>query len=118
MSIAALAGISGIDTTQGLTNCMDDEDLYTSVVGMFVDQLIDNVTQLNLAYEDQDWDNIGKIAHSIKGAAASVGAFEIQQSSATIEHASKQNDIDVITDNFASFITLISTTSAALKQNL
>jgi len=118
MSLEALAKISGIDTKQGLTNCMDDEDLYKSIVGMFVDQLIENIPQLTQEYDAQNWIEIGKIAHSIKGASASVGAFDIQQSAAEIERAVKQDETSVITDNFQSFISLISSTSAALKQNL
>lgn len=118
MSLEALAKVSGMDTKQGLTNCMDDEDLYKSIVGMFVDQLIENVPQLTHEYGVQDWTEIGKIAHSIKGASASVGAVDIQKSAAQIERAVKQEEISVITDNFQNFVSLVSSTSEALKQNL
>lgn len=118
MSIEALASINGMDTKQGLSNCMDDEDLYTSIIGMFVEQLIENISQLSQFYEEQNWIEIGRVAHAIKGAAASVGAFELQKSAAVIEHAAKDDAISVITDNFPAFVSLLSTMSEKLKQNL
>ncbi|WP_299264144.1 Hpt domain-containing protein [uncultured Psychrosphaera sp.] len=118
MSIEALASISGIDTKQGLTNCMDDEDLYMSIIGMYMEQLVENLPQLAQAYSEQNWIEIGKLAHSIKGASASIGAFEIQAISAVIEKAAKHDEVSIITDNFESFISLLNTTSSALKQSL
>ena len=118
MSIEALASISGIDTKQGLTNCMDDEDLYMSIIGMYMEQLVENLPQLAQAYSEQNWIEIGKLAHSIKGASASIGAFEIQAISAVIEKAAKHDEVSVITDNFESFVSLLNTTSSTLKQSL
>jgi HPt (histidine-containing phosphotransfer) domain-containing protein len=118
MSIEALSSINGMDTKQGLNNCMDDEDLYKSIIGMFVEQLISDIPKLTQEYEVENWIEIGKIAHSIKGASASVGAFEAQKAAAGIEHAVKNNNISTITENFQAFISLISSTSEALKQNL
>jgi HPt (histidine-containing phosphotransfer) domain-containing protein len=107
MSFDKLQQIDGLDTAQGLVNCMDDESLYCSIVGMYVDQLKQNIPTLTSQFESQDWVEYGRTCHSIKGASASVGAVKIQEKSASLEQAGKNEQINVISAEHEKFIALL-----------
>lgn len=118
MSMTSLAAISSIDIKQGMANCMEDEELYISIMQMYVNQLVENLPQLSQANSDQNWQDLGRLAHSIKGASASVGAIEVQSLAATLEKAAKQDEVATITDNIDNFIALVEDTKNKIQQAL
>lgn len=110
MSVASLAKLDGLDVTQGLRNCMDDESLYLSIVEMFITQLKQNLGELQQQFESNEWIGYGKTCHSIKGASASVGATAIQSFSSELEAAGKLEDDETITTQHINFIELLKKT--------
>ena len=110
MSIESLKQIEGINVTQGLTNCMEDEELYLSIAGMYVEQINEYLPQLTELYNSQNWEQYGHIAHSIKGASASVGTEVVQEKSAELEQAAKQQNYDPIINGHQDYISLLTTT--------
>lgn len=92
MSLDALRQLTGLDVDQGLINCMDDEGLFLSVVGMYIDQIKEYLPALTEHFDNKNFDEYGKLAHSIKGASASVGTHVIQGLSLDLEQAAKQQD--------------------------
>ncbi|MDO6721155.1 Hpt domain-containing protein [Psychrosphaera sp. 1_MG-2023] len=115
MAIDGISQIDGFDTGLGIKNCMDDESLYLSIVGMYVTQLKQNVIDLQAQFDLSDWESYGKTCHSIKGASASVGAVKIQQESSVLEAAGKNSDELTISDLHNEFLQLLSTTYEALE---
>lgn len=115
MDINNVSQIDGINVVQGVKNCMDDETLYMSIVEMFVTQLKQNVDDLQSQFDASDWLTYGKTCHSIKGAAASVGAEKIQQFSATLEAAGKAENGAEITTHHTEYLALLSTTYQAIE---
>ncbi len=114
MSIDELRNVAGLDVDTGLTNCMNDEELYLQVVDMFQMQLTDDINTIKKYYDAGDWENLGKISHGVKGAAASIGAIEIQNLAAKIEIAGKASNEDLIREHFESFLDLIVNTQSDL----
>lgn len=104
MSIEQLASIEGLDVQAGMANCMDDSNLYIEVLRMFALQVEQDAATLKQQFEAQQWQELGKTAHGIKGAASSVGATFIQESAALIEQAGKRGDSDTTTQTFPIFI--------------
>lgn len=107
MTIEALQLVSGLDYKTGLTNCMEDEQLYKDVISMFIVQLEQDIPMVRQFYNTEDWIGLGKACHGIKGAAASVGATEVQDASATLEKAGKEGNADVIQSEFEQYIVLL-----------
>ena len=89
---------------------MEDEELYLSILDMYVEQLKGNIPELAQLKASQDWSTYGKTCHSIKGASASVGAVTIQSQSATLEAAGKNLNADTIEQGHQEFCTLLQNT--------
>ena len=103
MALDYFRQINGLDVDQGLKNCMDDADLYASILEMYVNQLNDNIPELENLYNSQDWSAYGKTCHAIKGASASVGAVNIQSCAAGLETAGKDMNAGVIEQGHSAF---------------
>lgn len=115
MGVDKVSQVDGIDVALGVKNCMDDENLYLSIVEMFVTQLKQNVVELQQQFDAADWSTYGKTCHAIKGAAASVGAVKIQQNSATLEAAGKAGNGGDIQSAHAQYLELLTSTFQALE---
>mgnify|MGYP000483126810 CR=1 FL=1 len=115
MSLESLRSIDGLDVDQGLINCMDDEGLFLSVVGMYVEQIKEYLPALIEHFQTSNFDEYGKLAHSIKGASASVGVHNVQTQSQVLEQAAKQGDFAPIQEQHESYYTLLTSTIEQLE---
>lgn len=115
VSLANLQQIDGINASQGLTNCMDDEELYLSIITMYVEQVEEYLPQLIKAVSDNNLTDYGNLAHSIKGASASVGAETVQQLAAQLEQAGKQQNTSEIEQHHEQFMALLNSTCQNIK---
>ncbi|QTH64874.1 Hpt domain-containing protein [Psychrosphaera ytuae] len=104
MSTEQLSNIEGLDVQIGLTNCMDDENLFVEVLKMFAMQVDQDKATLEQQFNNDQWQEFGKTCHSIKGASASIGAVNIQESAALLERAGKEDNATVITEVFPVFM--------------
>ena len=118
MSLDSLKDLSGFDFKQGFSTCMNDESLYLSIVQMYIVQLEEDLPKLQTAFDDQQWIEVGKVCHGIKGASASVGATDMQEASANLELAGKNEDGQSIKDNFPVYIEMLKSTASAIQQAL
>ena len=118
MSLEALRQIDGIDVDQGLVNCMDDEGLFMSVVGMYVEQIKEYLPSFISNFEQANFDEYGKLAHSVKGASASVGTHKVQEMSFELEQAAKQSNFSVIEQHHEDYYSLLVSTIEQLEQAL
>ena len=77
--------IAGVDTAMGLRQCAGNEALYTSLLRKFKAALIETPQQLHAALGASDYALAKRIAHSLKGVAANLGAVQCQTLCATLE---------------------------------
>ncbi len=68
----------------------NDEDLG-ELVEMFVEEIPNRVQSMLDAAETSDWEQLGRIAHQMKGAAGSYGFGEVTSIAATLEHACRES---------------------------
>jgi HPt (histidine-containing phosphotransfer) domain-containing protein len=68
-----------IDKEGGLRRLGGDLELYNELIDLFMDTSVDQIEQLKLAVKNNEADDIRKVAHSIKGAAANLGITLVQQ---------------------------------------
>ena len=76
-----------IDQQAGLRALDGDAESYRHVLSMFVDHHSHDVDRLRQAVADGDLRMGERIAHTLKGVAATVGAFPLHECAADIEHA-------------------------------
>ncbi len=74
-----------------------DED-FQELVEMYVDEIPERIAALQEAWDRRDLDGLQRLAHQIKGSAASYGFPEVSQLGLTVESAIKNSapseDID------------------------
>jgi PAS domain S-box-containing protein len=78
-----------------------DEDFQKEIDGLkgfYIDNLKERHHQLVAALHDQNFGEIGRIGHSLKGSGASYGFNEISTLGFELETASQRNDLNVLSD--------------------
>ena len=64
---------------------------YRELVEMYVEETPQRIQAFLQAYEAQDWDLLGRLAHQTKGAAGSYGYFQITALAESLEHAVRRS---------------------------
>ena len=83
--------IAGVDAALGLRQCAGNPVLYMSLLRKFRASLVDAPQQLHAALGASDYALAKRIAHSLKGVAANLGATQCQTLCGTLE-AQLKND--------------------------
>jgi HPt (histidine-containing phosphotransfer) domain-containing protein len=76
-----------------MAQVMDDEDLACAIVMSFLDDIPQRLTLLKECLENGDAAGVTLQAHTIKGAAATVGGEALRAVAAEIERAAKTGDV-------------------------
>jgi signal transduction histidine kinase/CheY-like chemotaxis protein len=82
-----LPDLPGIDTREGLEIVGGDRDLYLSLLQLFMTSQASGVARVRSALAAGDRDAARVQAHSLRGAAANVGARDVQVAAAMLESA-------------------------------
>lgn len=77
-----------------------DEEIAREVAGAFLESSRELVTQLETAISGHDPDQVRLHAHSIKGAAANIGATAVADLASEIEHAGRDGDLATAEQHF------------------
>ncbi|WP_459946583.1 PAS domain-containing hybrid sensor histidine kinase/response regulator [Desulfocastanea catecholica] len=77
--------LPGIDTAAGLARCMGDRRLYRKILQTFHDDKIDFANHFRKAQASDDPQAAARRAHSLKGAAGTVGATAVQNAAEALE---------------------------------
>lgn len=64
----------GIDLIEALPRFLNKPEILCRILGLFIKQNHSSITQLNAQYAQQAWPDMQRLTHSIKGAAANIGA--------------------------------------------
>ncbi|RKF21336.1 response regulator [Alginatibacterium sediminis] len=82
------AALSLLDTKQALQQVNNDSRLYHKLLGQFLDSNEHTIGLLKTAYQEQDIDDLKRVAHTLKGASGSIGARQVQDLASRIENDS------------------------------
>ncbi len=85
--VAGVAGVAGLDVAQGLRQCNHNSTLYTTMLCKFVQSQAQSVHLIRSALAQGDGVTAERLAHTLKGLAASLGAQPLQQCAAALEQA-------------------------------
>lgn len=71
----------------------DDEELLDELVELFQESSLSDLAKINNSLAEKDSQGVGDAAHSIKGAAASLGIEGIRLVAASIEKSSREGSL-------------------------
>ncbi|MFQ3266071.1 MAG: HPt (histidine-containing phosphotransfer) domain-containing protein [Colwellia sp.] len=92
-----MTNYDGIDFYIGISNVLGDEVLFKEILVMFYQDHHLDGNKLQNAIQQQDFDSVKHLAHTLKGVACSVGAmdlFEVTKALDIAVHDDKQEDFD------------------------
>ncbi|MCR5511178.1 MAG: response regulator [Lachnospiraceae bacterium] len=117
-SIYAALRDAGIDTTQGLNYCLDDEEVYFSVLSEYAQEETERRESIEWYYRDRDWDNYGIFVHSLKSTSKMLGATGLFETAAVLEEAAKNKDTATIDLNHEKALRMYASTAEAIRDAL
>ena len=82
-----LTGIAGLDAERGIRQCGGRAALYRKILIKFTQAHPDTERTLDRALADEHWEDLHRCAHTLKGVAANIAAFELQNAAHTLEQA-------------------------------
>jgi two-component system sensor histidine kinase/response regulator len=85
--IAALAAVDGLDARLGLSQVLGREALYRDILIRFVASQRDQAAAMAQALKAGDRDQAQRLAHTLKGLAAQIGARALSEQAAQLEAA-------------------------------
>ena len=77
-----------------LKRMLGKEKILRASVSAFLQDIDERATGLKQAYHSNDWDELQSVSHTLKGAAANIGAEWLSQRAAAIEVVLKQREIE------------------------
>jgi PAS domain S-box-containing protein len=86
--------LEGIDTADGLRRVQGNSQLYLRLLKKVGKTQNDFIADFVAAYTTQDWDLAERLAHTLKGVAASIGATILSECCTHLEAQSKSKSID------------------------
>jgi two-component system, sensor histidine kinase and response regulator len=84
--------IDGLDVRAGLKRVLGKEDLYLSMLNKFLTGQKNVITEMQQSLEAKDWITLERIAHTLKGLAANIGAQHIADKASLVESSAKLNN--------------------------
>jgi two-component system, sensor histidine kinase and response regulator len=85
-------GIAGLDTAQGLANMAGKEGLYMAILRRYVDGQRAVGQQIRRALGRGDRATAHRLAHTLKGVSANVGAIRVQEQALALERAIRDGE--------------------------
>lgn len=82
-----------LDRAALVRRLMGDEELAATIITGFLDDIPDQMVALSQAVERRDALAVRQLAHSLKGAAATVGALDLSEASARLEASGRVQNL-------------------------
>jgi CheY-like chemotaxis protein len=87
---ASIFALAGVEAGKGLENTMNDPEIYRQVLLLFCEDQRDFEQQFKEARQGDDPDAPTRLAHTLKGIAATIGATGLQQTALRLETLCKK----------------------------
>jgi len=93
-AVPELPRVAGLDTAAGLASVGGRVASYRRVLSLFVEHHPDDIALIRAALADGNREEARRLAHSLKGAAATLGADTLRQAALRLESAFKALPLD------------------------
>jgi CheY-like chemotaxis protein/HPt (histidine-containing phosphotransfer) domain-containing protein len=94
-----LKSIDGLDTSIGMSYCMNEEEFYSEMLSEY--QKSDKPALMTQYFEAKDWENYRITVHSLKSTSLTIGAATLSERATALEMACKENNETYINENHA-----------------
>ncbi len=91
-----------------------DPDFFRDLVDQYLDQAASQLAELQEAATQRDTSVLKAVAHSLKGASATIGATEVASACVALEEAAARGDV-AVADRLASIDLAVGRARAALQ---
>ena len=88
--------LPSLEFQQLLDRCVGNLDFAERLLTKFDDQLGEELSQLEQLLGGENADELARRAHSLKGAAATIGATALRAAAADVETFARENRLDLI----------------------
>jgi two-component system sensor histidine kinase/response regulator len=87
-----LAGIPGLDLTQGLAHMAGKKPLYLAMLRRFADSHADCSRRIRQSLASGDSETAERLAHTLKSVSATLGAVDVRVRAEQLEHALREGE--------------------------
>ncbi|MDO5155946.1 MAG: ATP-binding protein [Eubacteriales bacterium] len=91
-----------INMQDGLKYCMEDQDLYEEIVGLYASN--NEVEALNTLYSEKNWKEYTVKIHAVKSNSKNIGANDLFELALALEMAAREENVEYIDNNHDSFM--------------
>lgn len=95
--LATFASLEGIDTNAGLARVGHNAELYSEILQKFRKNSLSFIDELKSAIEQGDLESASRLAHTLKGVSASLGANKLAEHAAVLE--TTLHHAEIVEDN-------------------
>jgi PAS domain S-box-containing protein len=85
--------LKGIDTADGLARTQNNSRLYLKILNKVARTQTDFIAQFTGARNGGDWQQAVRLAHTLKGVAATIGAAQLSKCCAILEQQAEAHDV-------------------------
>lgn len=107
-----------INTAMGLAYSCDSEEMYRELLSMFVDTWQEKKTQIEEAYQAEDWKNYTVYVHALKSSSLSLGAEKLSDLAKQHEMAGKERNLLFIQEQETTLLDLFEKTVSEAQNYL
>jgi len=79
-----------LNKEHGISVCMNDEAFYEQMITLYLKE--NKVAKLEAAYQNEDWNKYGVLAHGVKGVSNNIGALKLSETFKKLEEAAKNEN--------------------------
>jgi CheY-like chemotaxis protein len=112
------AGVPGLDVAAGLARMMGKKPLYLAMLRKYVTNHKRSAQDIQQALDAGDWATAERLAHTLKGVSATVGAIQLPELSLQLEQAIKDKAMPEIARLIGSLDAALGAQMTALGQQL
>ena len=115
----SMAPIEGLDVKAGLRHALGREALYLSLLGKFSAGQRDFPARLAQAIQEEDWQTAERLAHTLKGLSAQIGAKDLRAKAESLEQSIKEREAPArIAEQLASLTPPLSAVIGAIDDRM
>jgi CheY-like chemotaxis protein len=107
--------LPGISIKSGLSRVNNKESLYRKILKKFYNEYANTAEEVITALQDEDVELARRLAHTVKGVAGNIGAQDLQEVAARLEHAIQDEDAEGVGSALEEFGPSIEATRSVLQ---
>ena len=88
-----------LNIAKGLEYCSNDREMYDEILTTYLQNGLENMKKIMLAYSNEDWTNYSIYIHSLKSTSLTIGAEKLSLLAKQLEEAANRGDIQFIAYN-------------------